>query len=569
MPWFVIKLRETMATKYPDTSAGDTSKTASWKLAVALPAVLAAMILLAFFFHLAAIQDAQRTLSGAVAASVAAEVETSLSSVIAAGADLAVALEDTASLREDSPGTQARMAVLLAKVAGTASYVTGVSVAPSAIVRYHHPPLESQSLLGHDLLSNPERRDDLVRAAESKSPVVTGPYESVEGTPTYFVRYPIFADATLWGFISLSIDFSTLLTSFDFENKYPGLAFDYAFTLSAATDPRNSIDVPGGRWEVAVKTSGKILPFDAYLLILLIGASFGPALLFLVLRPQQSLRAASRTSFRPRRAEKRGVDRVANESLFTLESPEPEPAAAISVASSPQAPERHHPAAHHHHEKTEGRYLGPTLFPGLAPLVEMSGRELTFKGPDVKGELYMPESGHEPQVAAEPAKAPSPAPEPQEPKPRRIHIEETPAPPSAPPSSATVRPPSAAPSAATVKPRILVVDDSEANRDIMGRMLGLRGYSAEFAASGDEALLACAKSRPQIIFMDCFMPGLDGYETTRRIRSGEGTAKSRIIGMSARIGEAEKSRCLEAGMNDLLAKPFTLGELVAQLADRP
>ena len=112
---------------------------------------------------------------------------------------------------------------------------------------------------------------------------------------------------------------------------------------------------------------------------------------------------------------------------------------------------------------------------------------------------------------------------------------------------------------------ILVVDDSEANRDIMGRMLALRGYEPEFAASGEEALARCSAKEFAVIFMDCFMPGMDGYKTSELIRSTRVSARTKIVGMSARVGAQELERCQASGMNELLSKPFTLSQLTAMI----
>jgi len=114
----------------------------------------------------------------------------------------------------------------------------------------------------------------------------------------------------------------------------------------------------------------------------------------------------------------------------------------------------------------------------------------------------------------------------------------------------------------------LVVDDSEANRDIVGRMLSLRGYKADFAASGEAAIELCANRHYSIIFMDCFMPGMDGYRTSSLLRAAHPEAGATIVGLSARIGDQELERCKKAGMDDLLAKPFTLKQLLAHIEKR-
>jgi hypothetical protein len=99
----------------------------------------------------------------------------------------------------------------------------------------------------------------------------------------------------------------------------------------------------------------------------------------------------------------------------------------------------------------------------------------------------------------------------------------------------------------------------------MGRMLSLRGYSADFASSGEEALIKAGQQSYGIVFMDCFMPVMDGYQTSTALRTRFPGSAMRIVGISARIGDQEAARCSQAGMDALLAKPFTLKELQATL----
>lgn len=211
-----------------------------------------------------------------------------------------------------------------------------------------------------------------------------------------------------------------------------------------------------------------------------------------------------------------------------------------------------------------------------------NGKEVTFKGPAVKGQLYMPEFVFEDEVHEEPLHETKPEeprseshPEPK-PEPRR---EPKPEPKPEPRSPAYEKPLRPAPAALKKqdflfsieeeKPKaampILVVDDSGANRDIMGRMLSLRGYKADFAASGEEALALCASTRYSVIFMDCFMPDMDGYKTASLLRAGHPDMRATIVGMSARVGTQELERCMQSGMDDLMAKPFTLKDLLSHI----
>lgn len=107
--------------------------------------------------------------------------------------------------------------------------------------------------------------------------------------------------------------------------------------------------------------------------------------------------------------------------------------------------------------------------------------------------------------------------------------------------------------------KILVVDDSELNRDVARRFLFLFGIEAEDAKSGTEALEKVKETSYDLILMDCQMPGLDGYETTRRIRLSEITTP--IIALTASVMPKDRQDCLDAGMDDFLSKPLTKSSL--------
>jgi signal transduction histidine kinase/DNA-binding response OmpR family regulator len=115
--------------------------------------------------------------------------------------------------------------------------------------------------------------------------------------------------------------------------------------------------------------------------------------------------------------------------------------------------------------------------------------------------------------------------------------------------------------------RILVVEDREMNQRIARLMLERFGYRADFAANGQLAVEAVQQKPYDVIFMDCQMPVMDGYEATRRIRQLEAEApagrqgRARIIAMTANAIGENRRRCLEAGMDDFISKPVRM-ELV-------
>jgi signal transduction histidine kinase/CheY-like chemotaxis protein/HPt (histidine-containing phosphotransfer) domain-containing protein len=115
---------------------------------------------------------------------------------------------------------------------------------------------------------------------------------------------------------------------------------------------------------------------------------------------------------------------------------------------------------------------------------------------------------------------------------------------------------------------VLVVDDNATNRKIAVHMLETLGHRADVAASGVDAVEACARIPYDLVLMDCRMPLMDGYEATRTIRTVEGAARrTPIVAMTASAMFADRERCLAVGMDDYLSKPVRLADL-ADMVDR-
>jgi two-component system, sensor histidine kinase and response regulator len=116
-------------------------------------------------------------------------------------------------------------------------------------------------------------------------------------------------------------------------------------------------------------------------------------------------------------------------------------------------------------------------------------------------------------------------------------------------------------------PLILVVEDNVVNQKVAVRMLEKCGYRADVAANGAEAVRAVSLIPYEIIFMDCQMPEMDGFEATAQIRLMDGPERRRaIIAMTANALQGDRERCLDAGMDDYLAKPIRTIDLVSAIA---
>lgn len=112
--------------------------------------------------------------------------------------------------------------------------------------------------------------------------------------------------------------------------------------------------------------------------------------------------------------------------------------------------------------------------------------------------------------------------------------------------------------------RIFVVDDEPAVRESLRRALELEGYEVELAADGERALARLGENgQPDAVILDILMPGIDGLEVCRRLRS-VGNAVP-VLMLTARAEVDSRVAGLDAGADDYLAKPFALAELLARL----
>lgn len=111
----------------------------------------------------------------------------------------------------------------------------------------------------------------------------------------------------------------------------------------------------------------------------------------------------------------------------------------------------------------------------------------------------------------------------------------------------------------------LIVDDEPANRRLLSLMLQSEGFRTLDACDGAEALACFAAERPDIVFMDVMMPEMDGFEATRQIKALAGLEFIPVIFLTALTQEHALMRCIQAGGDDFLSKPFSLMVLKARI----
>lgn len=113
--------------------------------------------------------------------------------------------------------------------------------------------------------------------------------------------------------------------------------------------------------------------------------------------------------------------------------------------------------------------------------------------------------------------------------------------------------------------RLLLVDDNPTNLQVLYQALEEEGYELLIAQSGEEALKTAKLAQPQLILLDINMPGIDGYETCRRLKADSATQHSVVVFLSARGEVKDKVRGLDLGAVDYIGKPFQFEEVVARV----
>ena len=114
-------------------------------------------------------------------------------------------------------------------------------------------------------------------------------------------------------------------------------------------------------------------------------------------------------------------------------------------------------------------------------------------------------------------------------------------------------------------PRLLVVEDNEMNRDMLSRRLIKRGYEVDMAVDGEQGLAMARSNPPALILMDMSLPGLDGWEATRQLKTMPETRAVPVIALTAHAMAGDREKALAAGCDDFDTKPVDLPRLLAKI----
>jgi CheY-like chemotaxis protein len=114
-------------------------------------------------------------------------------------------------------------------------------------------------------------------------------------------------------------------------------------------------------------------------------------------------------------------------------------------------------------------------------------------------------------------------------------------------------------------PKILLIEDNEMNRDMLSRRLARKGYSVVMAIDGIHGLAAARDEAPDLILMDMNLPGIDGWEATRRLKAQDATRHVPVIALTAHAMVSDRQKALEAGCDDYETKPVEFQRLVSKI----
>lgn len=116
------------------------------------------------------------------------------------------------------------------------------------------------------------------------------------------------------------------------------------------------------------------------------------------------------------------------------------------------------------------------------------------------------------------------------------------------------------------KLRVLLVEDHPTNQYMVARSLRRAGFDVLVASDGEEALEKTLQDKPDLVLMDLGLPGMDGFEATRRIRQRGAVCRIPIIALTAFVGAEDRDKAMNAGCDDYVTKPIRMSELLSRIA---
>ena len=113
--------------------------------------------------------------------------------------------------------------------------------------------------------------------------------------------------------------------------------------------------------------------------------------------------------------------------------------------------------------------------------------------------------------------------------------------------------------------KILLVEDNEMNRDMLSRRLVRRGYEVVIAVDGEQGLAMARSEAPALILMDMSLPGIDGWEATRQLKTAPETRKIPVIALTAHAMAGDREKAVAVGCDDFDTKPVELTRLLEKI----
>jgi CheY-like chemotaxis protein len=113
--------------------------------------------------------------------------------------------------------------------------------------------------------------------------------------------------------------------------------------------------------------------------------------------------------------------------------------------------------------------------------------------------------------------------------------------------------------------RLLLVEDNEMNRDAVSRLLERRGFTVLLAEDGEQGVASCLAELPDLVLMDLGLPGIDGFEATRRLKANPRTARIPVVALTARALLTDQEAAFAAGCDDYDTKPVDMARLVGKI----